>query len=84
MQANELAVDADGRRTRGQAEDGDAAGRGALADQRGDPRSDEPREFLVAVDDHGADALECGVRGRRKFRQFLLVHPNSLDLPRAC
>ena len=62
VHANELAIDADRRRSGREAEHRPLAGRGAFADQRRDSIGDESRDVFVVLDDHGADASRPRMR----------------------
>ena len=68
MHANELAIDADRRRSGREAEHRSLAGGVALANQRRDAIGDESRDVLVVLDDDRADALAAG-RGVRNARR---------------
>ena len=54
----ELAVNADRRRARREAENGVGTRRVPFPDQRGDSVCNEERDFLVILDHDGADAFE--------------------------
>jgi hypothetical protein len=61
---DQLAVDADRRRPRGEPEHGLPARAAPRADQLGDPARDQPAELVVVAHDDGRNALEGGGRIR--------------------
>ena len=59
MHPDQLAIHANGRGARGEAEDDILAGRSLLPNQRRDARGDHARQILMLFTDDGANPLEC-------------------------